>query len=251
MQYLQVKDFAKHQHYKHRNPPWIKLHRSVLTDYDFARLHDASKAHLILLWLLASEMDNRIPADPDWLTNRLSLRTPIDLEALVSAGFLIPCKDGKQSASTPLALVKQNVTTETETETEAKKETEKATTAIRQTADESPDVKKVNTVSSDVKPSRLDAGQAPASWVGRLGDFWLTNVGTIQYGRVGKDMQPMIRIWGEDLVQTAMANFARYRRNSIDRGLNGKRPEGWADFVRDFRDHLPGNAVPLASRAAK
>lgn len=232
MQYLQVKDFAKHQHYKHRNPPWIKLHRSVLTDYDFARLHDASKAHLILLWLLASEMDNRIPADPDWLTNRLSLRTPIDLEALVSAGFLIPCKDGKQSASTPLALVKQNVTTETETE--AEKETEKATTAIRPKSDDSPDV-----------------GKSPASWVGRLGDFWLTNVGTIQYGRVGKDLQPMIRLWGEDVVASAMANFAKHRRLSVDRGLNGKRPDGWADFVREFREYVPGNAVPLASRAAK
>ena len=121
-----------------------------------------------------------------------------------------------------------------EAEAEAETEAKTTTTAIRPKSDDSPDV-----------------GKFPASWVGRLGDFWLTNVGTIQYGRVGKDMQPMIRIWGEDLVQTAMANFARYRRNSIDRGLNGKRPEGWADFVRDFRDHLPGNAVPLAARAAK
>lgn len=122
----------------------------------------------------------------------------------------------------------------TEADTDTDTEAVTTTTAIRQKADESPDV-----------------GKSPASWVGRLGDFWNTHVGTVQYGRVGKDLQPMVRIWGEDIVQTAMANFARYRRNCIDKGLNGKRPEGWADFVRDFRDHVPGNALPLAARAAK
>lgn len=120
---------------------------------------------------------------------------------------------------------------EKESKEKESKELQTTTTAIRQKADESPDV-----------------GKFPATWVGRLGDFWNTHVGTIQYGRVGKDLQPMVRLWGEDIVQTAMVNFVRYRRNAIDKGL---RSEGWADFVRDFRDHVPGNAIPLAARAAK
>lgn len=153
----------------------------------------------------------------------------------------------------PLASVSERQPIkEKESKGKESKELQTTTTAIRQTADESPDgVKSVNDVSNDVKLSRLDAGQTPASWVGRLGDFWLTNVGTIQYGRVGKDLQPMVRLWGEDVVASAMANFAKHRRLSVDRGLNGKRPDGWADFVREFREYVPGNAVPLASRAAK
>lgn len=123
---------------------------------------------------------------------------------------------------------------EKESKEKESKELLPTTTAIRQKADESP-----------------DGGKAPASWVGRLGDFWNTNVGTVQYGRLGKDLQPMVRLWGEELVASAMANFAKHRRIAVDRGLNGKRPEGWADFVRDFRDYLPGNAVPLAARAAQ
>jgi hypothetical protein len=59
--YLRVKNWAEFQHYKDRNPPWIKLHRALLDDYEFARLPDASKAHLVLIWLLASQSDGRIP----------------------------------------------------------------------------------------------------------------------------------------------------------------------------------------------
>ena len=134
----------------------------------------------------------------------------------------------------PLASVSERQPIkEKESKEKERKELLTTTTAIRPKSDDSPDV-----------------GKLPASWVGRLGDFWLTNVGTIQYGRVGKDLQPMVRLWGEDVVASAMANFAKHRRLSVDRGLNGKRADGWADFVREFREYVPGNAVPLASRAA-
>ena len=57
MNYLRVNNWKKFQHYKDRNPPWIKLHRDLLRDYDFICLQDASKMQLILIWLLASQMD--------------------------------------------------------------------------------------------------------------------------------------------------------------------------------------------------
>jgi len=34
MQFLAVKNFERFQHYKDRNPPWIKLHAAVLDDYE-------------------------------------------------------------------------------------------------------------------------------------------------------------------------------------------------------------------------
>ena len=94
-----VKNFEKFQHYKDRNPPWIKLHRALLDDYEFARLQDASKAHLMLLWLLASQLNNKIPDDPKWIKNRLGLTAVIDIKLLEEKGFLILMQD----ASTPLA----------------------------------------------------------------------------------------------------------------------------------------------------
>lgn len=99
-QYLAVKNWAEFQHYKDRNPPWIKLHRALLDDYEFARLQDASKAHLMLIWLFASQADGRIPNDPRFIQAKLGLDKQPDLQALVESGFLIP----EQNASAPLAL---------------------------------------------------------------------------------------------------------------------------------------------------
>jgi len=97
--YLRVKNWEQFQHYADRSPPWIKLHRSVLDDYEFTSLPDASKAHLMLIWLLASANEGRIPSDPAWLSRRLATTETVDIEALVATGFLLP----EQSASGAVA----------------------------------------------------------------------------------------------------------------------------------------------------
>ncbi len=61
-----VKNFERFQHYKDRSPPWIKLYNELLDDYGFGRLPDASKMHLVAIWLLASRNDNKIPHDAEW-----------------------------------------------------------------------------------------------------------------------------------------------------------------------------------------
>lgn len=101
MRYLHIKNWSEFQHYKDRNPPWIKLHRALLDDYEFSRLPDASKAHLMLIWLLASQSDGRIPLDPQFLQDKLGLDKQPDLQMLVDKGFLIM----EQSASTSLEQV--------------------------------------------------------------------------------------------------------------------------------------------------
>lgn len=117
MKYLSIKNFKKHQHYKNRRPPWIKLHVEVLDDYAFGCLQDASKAHLMLLWVLASKHDNKIPYDLAWITQKINSTTPVDVEELVLHGFIEVGED----ASNPLATREQNSILETETETEKKK----------------------------------------------------------------------------------------------------------------------------------
>ncbi len=99
MTYLNVKNWSEFQHYKDRNPPWIKLHRALLDDYEFERLQDASKAHLILIWLFASQREGRIPNDPTFLKKKLGLKSEPNLQILIDQGFLIV----EQVASNPLA----------------------------------------------------------------------------------------------------------------------------------------------------
>ena len=83
-----VRNFERFQHYKDRSPPWIKLYNELLDDYSFGLLPDASKLHLVAIWLLASRSNNRIPHDPNWIAKRISATEKVDLELLHSAGFI-------------------------------------------------------------------------------------------------------------------------------------------------------------------
>ena len=112
--YFSVKDFEKFQHYKDRTPPWIKLYNTMLDDYEFGKLPDASKAHLIAIWLLASRYENRIPYDPEWVARRINATCAVDLNLLSEAGFLLI----DQESSDMLALCKQTACPEREGETE-------------------------------------------------------------------------------------------------------------------------------------
>lgn len=119
--FLAVKNFARFQHYKDRAPPWIKLYNELLDDYEFGELPDASKAHLLAIWLLASRTDNRIPNDPKWIARKINATERVDIALLVRTGFLL-----LHDASSSLAERTQDacLETETETETEAEGETE-------------------------------------------------------------------------------------------------------------------------------
>jgi hypothetical protein len=114
-----VVNWEKYQHYKDRTPPWIKLHAAILNNYEFSCLQDASKAHLILIWVLASQMDNCIPADPLWLGKKIGSSSSVNLLELQECGFI----EIKGDASVELAGCLQSACIETETETET--ETEK------------------------------------------------------------------------------------------------------------------------------
>lgn len=104
MEYLRVKNWAEFQHYKDRNPPWIKLHRALLDDYEFSCLQDASKAHLILIWLFASQKDGLVPNNPKFLKMKLGLTQEPNLKWFMDHGLLIQ----EQDASNVLADSKQN-----------------------------------------------------------------------------------------------------------------------------------------------
>jgi hypothetical protein len=103
MKTFSVKNFEKFQHYKDRAPPWIKLYNGLLEDYEFGGLPDASKMHLIAIWLLASRSDNKIPYDPKWVSNRINATEPVDLALLAKRGFIVLDQGEEQYGSEMLA----------------------------------------------------------------------------------------------------------------------------------------------------
>jgi hypothetical protein len=117
--HIRVKNFEKFQHYKDRNPRWIKLYNELLDDYAFGRLQDASKWLAVGIWLLASRYDNAVPNDAAWIARKINATGPIDLDALVSAGFI----EVYQDASGVLADCSVSAMPEREREREEERDT--------------------------------------------------------------------------------------------------------------------------------
>lgn len=88
--FLSIKDFDKTQHYKQRNPPWLKLHKPLFGDRDFMQMSVSARYLYIGLLMLASECDNKVINDPSWIAQRLSMpASDIDLTPLYKGGFLL------------------------------------------------------------------------------------------------------------------------------------------------------------------
>lgn len=123
---LRPKNWATFQHYKDRSPPWIKLHRAMLDDYDFSCLPLASKALAPLLWLLAAEsMDGHFTGEPDRIAHRLRWDVKdvmSGLTPLIDKGFF-------ELASGLLADCLHTAIPETEGETEKRRVTVRTTSA--------------------------------------------------------------------------------------------------------------------------
>ena len=52
---LIVKNWESFQSYKDRRPPWVRLHKSLLDDYEFQSMSANARALLPMIWLIASE----------------------------------------------------------------------------------------------------------------------------------------------------------------------------------------------------
>ena len=114
-----IKNWQEYQHYKNRRPPWIKLHRSLLDDADYAALDPKSAKLLPLIWLIASEStDGQIPG-PKALAWRLRIAEKEASKALADCAHWI-----EQDASTMLADCKQDASTMLAPRALAREETE-------------------------------------------------------------------------------------------------------------------------------
>lgn len=88
MKYFRIKQWEVHQHYKDRSPPWIKLHRDLLTSQTWVMLEDDKKALAVACMLLAAGTDNRIPLDPAYIQRVAYLKSTPDLQPLIDCDFI-------------------------------------------------------------------------------------------------------------------------------------------------------------------
>ena len=116
--YISIINWEKYQHYKDRNPPWIKLYHSLLDNYEYSCLQDDSKLLLLSFYMLASRKNNKIPYDLEWIKSKLMLSHDVNIDDLVTYGFIEINEYCKQDDSNVIAICKQNACLETETETE-------------------------------------------------------------------------------------------------------------------------------------
>lgn len=93
---LSVKNFERYQHYRDRNPPWIKLYKSLYTDREFMSLSIEARYLYIGLLALFSECANKLVEDRAYIAHRLAIpESKVVLEPLylrtengIERGFL-------------------------------------------------------------------------------------------------------------------------------------------------------------------
>lgn len=88
MNHYRIPDWRKYQHYRDRSPPWVKLHKSLLSSRAWVILDDASRALAIACMMLAGDTDNRIPDDPEYVRRAGCLNQLPEFGPLVESGFL-------------------------------------------------------------------------------------------------------------------------------------------------------------------
>lgn len=92
--YLRVRNFEKFQTFNAKNlkqsphPSWIKLYYALMRDRQFYRLPDSQKYHVIGFFLLASQHDNKIPFDLQWIQDEMNATEQVDLAAILRSTFV-------------------------------------------------------------------------------------------------------------------------------------------------------------------
>lgn len=105
MKFIHVANFEKLQHYKFRNPPWIKLYKTQFGSKEFRELPLDAQAILTHLQVIASTCGNRIPYDVPWLRGKIGLprKRKLDLSPLINGNW-ITVTNGASTLGTPAEL---------------------------------------------------------------------------------------------------------------------------------------------------
>lgn len=165
MSHITPKDWNEFQQYKDRKPPWIKLHRNLLDNYDYACLPDASRALAPMMWLLASEFDHgEIELSLDEIAFRL--RTNVDyivasMKPLIKKGFFTSDIDALAERKQPASTEREK---EAEGETQTKSETERSAAPKRTPAKVEDQLKLEGVETPKQKPASTKGVRLSPEW---------------------------------------------------------------------------------------
>lgn len=115
---MRIKNWKKHQHFKDRKPPWIKLYREILDDIEWHELEPSAAKVLVMLWLIASESNGELPG-----LKTLSFRLRMPEKDVISSCNLLKHWLGQDDISA-ISEEDQSDSVERETETETEEETD-------------------------------------------------------------------------------------------------------------------------------
>lgn len=121
MRILRIKNYEKYQNHRAKDPRWVKLYRTILTDQAFIRLDPVSRYIYIGLVILASETGNSIVNDVPYLCHRLAIpATQLNLKPLICSGLIVASlrtiQRQKSLSETETEKSRDRVETETEAE---------------------------------------------------------------------------------------------------------------------------------------
>ena len=96
-----IRNWHKYQHYRERNPPWIKLHVEMLASEEWVTLADADKLTAIVCMMIAAKEHGRLTDNADFIRRVAYLQATPDLGPLIASGFLEPIADADGSKEAP------------------------------------------------------------------------------------------------------------------------------------------------------
>jgi hypothetical protein len=109
--FYRIRNWRKYQHYKYRNPPWVKLHLKILHSADWVNATPSCKLSMICCLLIGTMYDGCVPDDSVMIKRVCHIDWRVDFKPLLKSGFL---ENMLADASTMLAKA------DPETETEKK-----------------------------------------------------------------------------------------------------------------------------------
>ena len=86
--FIRVVNWERFQHYKHRNPPWIKLYVEMLSSRTWVTLDDSNRVLAFAVLMLAARHENKIPLDPAYIRRVAYLNTDPNFAGLLETNFV-------------------------------------------------------------------------------------------------------------------------------------------------------------------
>lgn len=88
---MRVNDWDEWQSFRKDRgaPPWIKIHRSLMTNPKWAELTDSEKGQLVSLWVAAADNDGFLPDSPAVLRKICQLDQEPNINKFIRLGLMI------------------------------------------------------------------------------------------------------------------------------------------------------------------